>query len=283
MNERLRKFLQEDLTWEDITTSILIPDRKVRAEIITKSDGIVAGVEEAVDILRGLGADVKQLRRDGDEIKSDDVIMEIIGDTKTLLKAERTILNILMRMSGIATMTREAINKVGSDIRIAATRKTTPGFRRFEKKAVIIGGGDPHRFNLSDMILIKDNHLKVIGSVSKAVKLAVNRKSITKLVEVEVKTLEESMEAIQSGADIIMLDNVEPNETKRIIDGLKAKQLRNKILIEVSGGITLDNVTEYARTGVDIISMGCLTHSPKALNMSLEIEVNSAKDQSRTS
>ena len=211
---------------------------------------------------------------DGTHVKPGEVVMEVVGEAKRVLAAERTALNLLSHMSGVATLTRKAVEKakaVNPRVRVAATRKTLPGLRYFEKKAVAIGGGDPHRYDLSDMILIKDNHIRIVGDVEKAVRLARERASFTKKIEVEVRSAEEALKAARAGADIVMLDNVDVEEVKKAIELLKAHGLRDKVLVEVSGGITLENIDKYAATGVDIISMGMLTHSAKAIDFSLDV------------
>jgi len=205
-------------------------------------------------------------------------VMELSGSARAILSAERTVLNIMMRMSGIATETSklvEATKKVNSKIRIACTRKTTPGFRYFEKKAVALGGGDTHRFRLDDMILIKDNHLSIIGGVREAVKQARLKTSFSKKIEVEVENPEQALEAALAGADIIMFDNMPPEEAKKTLELLEERGLREKVLIELSGGITPENIEKYSALNVDIISMGYITHSARALDLSLDFEKES--------
>jgi len=188
--------------------------------------------------------------------------------------AERTLLNILMRMCGIATATRRLVRKVeeaGFKVRIAATRKTAPGLRYFDKRAVVVGGGDPHRFRLDDAILIKDNHVALVGDVEEAVRRARSATSFTKKIEIEVQTSEDAVKAAQAGADIIMLDNMTAEEVEKTIDALKHRKLRDRVLIEVSGGIVEENILSYAKAGPDIISTGAITHSVKSVNISLEV------------
>lgn len=273
---RMLEFLAEDLGFGDVTTEALIPEEvKARAVILAKQVGVVAGIDEVNAIFRLFNLKVRTLITDGSKVeKPGTVVMEVEGPAKFILMCERVALNILMKMSGIATLTAkfvEKARKVNPKVLVACTRKTTPGFRYFEKKAVMIGGGDTHRFRLDDMVLIKDNHIRIIGSVGKAVKKAREKVSFSKKVEVEVSSLRDALEACEAGADIIMLDNMTPNEVKHIVDELEIRGLRKQVLIEVSGGVNLDNVQTYASAGVDVISVGVLTHSAPAIDMSLEV------------
>lgn len=273
---RMLEFLAEDLGFGDVTTEALIPEEvKARAVILAKQVGVVAGIDEVNAIFRLFNLKVRTLITDGSKVeKPGTVVMEVEGPAKFILMCERVALNILMKMSGIATLTAkfvEKTRKVNPKVLVACTRKTTPGFRYFEKKAVMIGGGDTHRFRLDDMVLIKDNHIRIIGSVGKAVKKAREKVSFSKKVEVEVSSLRDALEACEAGADIIMLDNMTPNEVKHIVDELEIRGLRKQVLIEVSGGVNLDNVQTYASAGVDVISVGVLTHSAPAIDMSLEV------------
>ena len=275
IEEKLYEFLKEDLGQGDVTTSILIPDgARVEAEIIAKESGVIAGIEEAKILLEGLGVKVEAEVKDGQKISSGKTIMKLEGDAKTILAAERTVLNLISRMSGIATQTNKIIRKVraaGYKTIIACTRKTAPGLEYFDKKAVWLGGGDPHRLHLDDMILIKDNHIAVIGNVKEAIKIARRKASFSKKIEVEVSSVNEAVEAAKAGADIIMLDNFTPKDIKKTIEKLQKKKLRKRVLIEASGKINEENILEFASAGVDIISLGSLTHSAKALDISLEI------------
>ncbi len=271
----LEVFLEEDVGLGDITTDAVIPEG-VRAEavILAKASGIAAGISEVSRLFSHLDCKVKPLKHDAERIRRGDKVLRISGPASSILRGERVALNLLMRMSGIATLTRrfvEAVGKIDPRVKIACTRKTAPGLRLLDKKAVQIGGGDTHRLRLDDCILIKDNHLRIVGSVEKAVKRARERVSFTKKIEVEVSSLAEAVQAIQAGADIIMLDNLSPQEVGRIVRELRKRGLRGKVAIEASGGINLENASKYARTGVDVLSVGALTHSPKALDLSLEI------------
>ncbi|MHA1593216.1 MAG: carboxylating nicotinate-nucleotide diphosphorylase [Candidatus Baldrarchaeia archaeon] len=272
---KFSEFLEEDVGLGDVTTEVVVPrDARASAIIISKASGVVAGVEEVAEFFIMNGVTVEKSLKSGSEVSPGTVIMEVTGPARNILVCERVALNILMRMSGIATATAEMFRRakaVNKNVIIAGTRKGVPGFRYFEKKAIMVGGGDPHRLHLDDCILIKDNHIAVAGGVREAIRRARAHASFTKKIEVEVRTLEEALEAAREGADIIMLDNMEPDEVERVINALKKEGLREKVLIEVSGGITPENVTEYARTGVDIISAGYLTHSVRPLDMSLKI------------
>ncbi|MEM3566783.1 MAG: carboxylating nicotinate-nucleotide diphosphorylase [Candidatus Bathyarchaeia archaeon] len=276
LEEKLRQMLAEDIGQGDITSTLIVPERcNAEAEIIAKERGVVAGIEEAGALLKSLGLKFKVLTKDGEEIKPKQVLMKIYGDARTILAAERTLLNIISRMSGIATTTRKLVEKVrgaGYKTIIACTRKTAPGLLYFDKKAVLFGGGDTHRLHLDDMILIKDNHIKIAGSVEKAVKTAKEKASFSKRLEVEVSSIEEALAAAKAGADIVMLDNFSPNQVKRAIERLKEAGFLGKVLLEASGGITAKNIMAYVSTGVDIVSLGEITGSPKALDISLEIK-----------
>ena len=275
IEEKLRSFLKEDLGQGDVTTHLLIPEKvMVQAEIIAKETGVAAGIEEALILLESLGIKAKPLVKDGQKIAKGKVLIKIEGNAKNVLALERTVLNLLARMSGIATFTNRIVRKIrkaGYKTVIACTRKTAPGLEYFDKKAVLLGGGDTHRLHLDDMILIKDNHVAIVGNVKEAVKLAKKQVSFSKKIEVEVSNVNEAIQAAKAGADIIMLDNFTPEKVKDAINRLKKENLRDKVLIEASGGINEKNIVNFAAAGVDIISLGALTHSAKALDISLEI------------
>jgi nicotinate-nucleotide pyrophosphorylase (carboxylating) len=275
LEEKLKQILAEDIGQGDVTTAAVVPSGlTAEAAVIAKEAGIAAGIEETAILAESLGLDVKTEVADGEEIKNRQVIMKISGDARTILSAERTMLNLLSRMSGIATTTRrltEKLKKANAAAKIAATRKTAPGLLYFDKKAVLIGGGDPHRVHLDDMILVKDNHIAVAGSIENAVKRAKQNASFSKKIEVEVARVTDALKAAEAGADIIMLDNFSPKQIKETVESLKKAGFFGKILLEVSGGITAENLLEYASTQVNIISLGELTHSVRALNVSLEI------------
>jgi nicotinate-nucleotide pyrophosphorylase (carboxylating) len=274
VEEKLRQILADDVGQGDVTAAAVVPKNlTVKAEVIAKDGGVAAGIEESIYLAEYLGLAVKANVADGDKIKNKQVLMQISGDAQTILCVERTMLNLLSRMSGIATKTRtlaEKLEKANAKAKIAATRKSAPGLLYFDKKAVVIGGGDPHRLHLDDMVLIKDNHLAIVGSVEEAVKKAKAHVSFSKKIEVEVTNLQDALKAANAGADIIMLDNLSPKQAKAAGETLR-KAGFDKVMLEVSGGITGENLLEYAQANVDIISMGELTHSAKALDISLEI------------
>ena len=274
--EKIRAFLREDIGYGDITTAALLDEGfEARARIILREGGVVAGLEETAAIFELLGCTVRLLESDGSRVQPGSVVMEISGPVDAILAGERTALNLLGRMCGIATTTASAVaiaTRVNPDARVAATRKTAPGLRELDKKAVELGGGDTHRLRLDDCVLIKDNHLMLGIRVGEAVAKARRRVSFTKKIEVEVESLEEAAEAAEAGADIIMFDNMSPPEIRRCLSALGERGLRAGRIFEASGGITLENVGGYAETGVNIMSMGCLTHSVRSLNVKLEME-----------
>jgi nicotinate-nucleotide pyrophosphorylase (carboxylating) len=274
VEERLRALLAEDVGEGDVTAAAIIPAGCiVKAEVIAKADGIVAGLEEAAILAESMGLKVEAKTTDGNRVKNKQVLMVLSGDAQTILSVERTLLNLLSRMSGIATKTNslsEQLKIAKVKARIAATRKSAPGLLYFDKKAVAIGGGDPHRLHLDDMILIKDNHLAIVGSAEEAVKKAKTNTSFSKKIEIEVTSIQDTLKAAKAGADIIMLDNFSPKQAKEAGDQLRKAGYTN-VLLEVSGGITSETLLEYATAQVDIISMGELTHSVKALDISLEM------------
>jgi nicotinate-nucleotide pyrophosphorylase (carboxylating) len=275
VEDRLKQILAEDVGQGDVTAAAIIPTGlTVQAEVIAKEAGIVAGIEEATILAESLGLTVKAQVADGQEIKNKQTLMQLTGDAQTILAVERTLLNLLSRMSGIATATNkltQKLKKANSKARIAATRKSAPGMLYFDKKAVTIGNGDPHRLHLDDMVLIKDNHIAIVGSALEAVKLAKAKVSFSKKIEVEVTKAADAVKVAEAGADIIMLDNFSPKQVKEAVELLKAAGFLGKVLLEVSGGINSENLLEYAESQVDIISMGAITHSVKALDISLEI------------
>ena len=275
--EYLKKYLDEDMRTGDLTTTIVCPPSvNGIATIFAKSKSIIAGIKEIISIADITNLTYEVLASEGDWIEPKQPVLHLKGLASTLLTVERVCLNIIMRMSGIATKVQKmvkAAKEENPDVLVAATRKTTPGFRYFEKRAVQIGGGDPHRYALDDMVLIKNNHITAIGGVKEAVQLAKKKVSFSKKISCEVRTLEETLEAAENGADIILLDNFTPKEIKNIIDILKKKLLRDQVLLEASGGITEENVKDYAKSGVDIISSGALTHSYKSADFNMELKI----------
>jgi nicotinate-nucleotide pyrophosphorylase (carboxylating) len=275
LEKKLLDILAEDIGQGDITTALTIPAESTsEAQIVAKEAGIAAGIEEAKVLLESLGLKVETLASDGEKINPKQTLMKIRGNTRTILSTERTILNIVSRMSGIATTTRrlvEKLQKAKLGTKIACTRKTAPGLLYLDKKAVLVGGGDTHRLHLDDMVLIKDNHIAVAGSIEVAVKRAKEVGSFTKKIEVEVSSAEDALAAAKAGADIIMLDNFSPKQVEKAVSRLEEAAFSGKVLIEASGGITAENILEFASKQVDIVSLGELTHSAKTLDLSLEI------------
>lgn len=267
--------LNQDIGFEDVTTQALIePGLHVKARIRSKQEGVVAGTGLLSGFMEELGITILDMKADGTRLKVDDIVLDFEGDASTILSVERTILNLLMMMSGIATVTSQMVQLAKSTnpkIIVAGTRKTTPGLQLWEKEAVRIGGGDTHRYRLDDAVLIKDNHLALVGDVELAIQKARDYVSFTKKIEVEVENLEDAIKAAEAGADIIMLDNMQVEEVELVLGVFQERGLRNKVLIELSGGINPDNVAEYSKTGADIVSAGYITHSAGVLDMSLEI------------
>lgn len=275
LEEKLLQMLAEDIGYGDVTSTAVIPaGLEVEAAVVTKEAGIAAGIEEIAVLAESLGLSIKTEVMDGEEFSKRQILVKISGDARTILSAERTMLNLLSHMSGIATATRKLIEKlrnVGATAKIAATRKTSPGLSYFDKKAVLVGGGDPHRLRLDDMILVKENHLVIAEGVKNAVKKAKQNAPFSKKIEVEVTNGLDALKAAESGADLIMLDNFSPKQVKEAIGDLKKAGFLGKVLLEVSGGIGEQNLLDYASAQVDIISIGALTHSIRAIDISLEI------------
>jgi nicotinate-nucleotide pyrophosphorylase (carboxylating) len=278
MRQDLARLVYEDIGFEDLTTQALIPPSlRIGGRIIAQEEGVVAGMELAVSIFQEFSIQTFQKKQDGDRIVPQDVLMEVEGEARSILSVERTVLNLLMRMSGIATLTDRMIRlvrEVNPTIIVAGTRKTTPGLQFFEKNAIRVGGGDTHRYRLDDQVLIKDNHLALVGSITEAVERARKHASFTKKIEVEADTLEQAIQAAEAGADIVLLDNMSPDEVGTVLSALKGKGLRDKVLVEVSGGINPDNILAYGKLEVDVISTGYITHSAPSLNLSLEVDGN---------
>jgi len=275
--DRIKEFLDEDIGYGDITSSTLIPeDQMAKGTLYFKEPGVVSGLVEAAIVFEVLGCNVTAQSKDGEKVEERQVLLTVNGPARSLLMGERLALNIVGRMAGIATQTTKVVNAVkekNQKTRVAATRKTLPGLREFDKRAVVHGGGDPHRFGLDDCVLIKDNHLELVPSITEAVKRARDGISFTKMVEIEVRSLAGAEEAARAGADIIMLDNIAPPEIKEWLGELDKKGLREGFIYEASGGITFDNAADYAAAGVDIISLGALTHSVRSLDVKFEIEM----------
>ena len=261
------QFLAEDVGKGDIT-SALLEKKKISAKIISREKAIVAGAAYAKEIFKLKGCKAKIMIKDGSKIKPNQTIMTVTGDADKILTCERTALNIITRMSGIATQTNELVKKIPNKTKLYSTRKTAPGLRYFDKEAVEIGGGKKHRLRLDEMIMIKDNHIAVENSIASLIKKAKKR---YKKFEVEVENTEDAVLAANEGATIIMLDNFTPSKIKKTIVILKNKKLRDKVLLEASGGINSKNISSYGKTGVDIISIGSITNGVKGIDVSLEI------------
>jgi nicotinate-nucleotide pyrophosphorylase (carboxylating) len=272
VREMLANFLQEDIGAGDITSNSVIPsDLAAEAEIVCKSGvAVVCGLKEAEILFDICGCTSKILVRDGSTVKKGRVVMKVSGSARSLLKAERVALNIIMRMSGIATETRRMVELAGG-VTVLATRKTAPGLRYFDKKAVVAGGGGTHRMRLDDMVLIKDNHLALAGGVEKCIRLAKKNAGSSIRVECEAKNMKEALAAISAGAEIVMLDNFTPRQAANAIRQITKMSLRKKVKIEISGGVSEKNIRQYARAKPDFISLGYITHSPRAVDFSLEI------------
>lgn len=269
IDEYILSALREDITSEDVTTNAIMPEAcEGRAELICKQDGIICGLgvfKRTFELLDGNAVFETELK-DGDKVKKGQLMGVIRGDIRALLSGERTALNYLQRMSGIATFTRELADELkDSRTKLLDTRKTTPNMRVFEKYAVKVGGGTNHRYNLSDGILIKDNHIGAAGSIAKAVAMAREYAPFVRKIEVEVESLEQLEEALEAGADIIMLDNMD-NETMREA----VKRVGGKALTECSGNVTKERLAEIAELGVDFVSSGALTHSAPIMDISLK-------------
>jgi len=272
IKKELLRFISEDIQGGDIT-SVLLPKKKIKAKIISRQEGVLAGVKFAGDIFRLKGCNVKIIKKDGAKLKSNQIILQISGNAGTVLSCERTALNLLSRMSGISTQTNflvSKIRKINTKTKLYSTRKTASGLRFFDKEAIMIGGGHKHRMSLNDMVMIKDNHLLVTNSMEGIIKSARKRH---KHVEVEVENQRDAILAASSGATIVMLDNFSPVQIKKTITALQKKKLRNKVKLEASGGINSKNIAAYAKTGVDIISVGSITNSVSGLDLSLEVYV----------
>ncbi|MFW9782416.1 MAG: carboxylating nicotinate-nucleotide diphosphorylase [Candidatus Heimdallarchaeota archaeon] len=277
IERKIREFLEEDCNFIDISSHFIPSDSKSSAKIIAKSGGYISGLEELAILFTILKVENDFKKKDGEKFKKDEIIVELRGNTRDILIAERVGLNLISHMSAITTTTREYVNIVnstGKNVKIAATRKTIPGLRIFEKKAVILGGGESHRFSLDDMILLKDTHLKHYNKdIKKLLSAVMNNMSFTKKVEIEIENVEDVLIAARNGADIIMLDNMSPDQVEDAINALRNNNLRDKVIVEVSGGINKENIVDYILAEPDIISIGNLTYAPfKQVDLSLRLD-----------
>ncbi len=268
----LLRFIEEDAPFGDITSEAIIPHQNCRAVIRAEEGGIAAGISEVHALFSHFGVSAAEEKHDGDPVFPQDILVSLAGDAGKILLVERTALNLIGRMSGIATQTRrlsDLVREVNPRCRIAATRKTCPGMRALDKKAVRIGGGDPHRMSLSDGILIKDNHLMIIP-LAEAIRKARSVSRYCK-VETEVETPGDALLAAREGTDIILLDNMDPAKVQETITLLGGAGLREKVILEVSGGISQKDLPCYASLDIDVISMGALTHTVRNFPVTLEI------------
>lgn len=265
----IRMALEEDITSEDVSTNAVMPTNvKGTVDLIAKEDGVIAGMDVYARVFKLLdkSMEIEMFCHDGDEVKKGDLMAKVTGDIRVLLSGERVALNYLQRMSGIATYTRSVVKLLeGSGVTLLDTRKTTPNCRVFEKYAVRVGGGCNHRYNLSDGVLLKDNHIGAAGSITKAIQMAKAYAPFVRKIEIETETLEQVAEAVEAGADIIMLDNMTPEVMKQavaLIDG--------RAQTECSGNITKENIARIREIGVDFVSSGALTHSAPILDISMK-------------
>jgi nicotinate-nucleotide pyrophosphorylase (carboxylating) len=269
VRKKLLEFLEEDVGYLDITTDNLDTDRYIEAYMIAKEEGVLAGIEFAKEVYNLVdGCKLENFVKDGASIKKGDILAIVYGSGKSILKAERLSLNIVQRLSGIATLTNKYVEKIkDTGVRLLDTRKTTPGFRAFEKYAVKVGGGDNHRFALYDMVMIKDNHIALAGSITEAVNQIKKKVSPMVKIEVEVSNFEQLEEALKNPVDVIMLDNMSAEDVKKAV-----KLINKSKLVEVSGNITIENIRDYALAGPDFISTGAVIHSAKWLDISLKFK-----------
>ena len=274
LDKIIKYMLDEDEGFGDVTSNAVVEEGKiVNAYIISKDEGILAGINIIRDLFEEYGVKVKFWLTEASKISKGDLLLAIEGDARTILLLERTALNLIMRMSGVATAANHYVNLVdNSSVRVAGTRKTSPAIGKFDKYALKVGGADTHRFSLDDMVLIKDNHIAACGTPLETLLKAKKNTRFSKKIEIEVETLDDAVDCVQNGADIVMLDNMNASQVKEVLDKLNELNIRQNSLIEVSGGITEDNISDYAGLGVDIISIGALTHSSRSLNFSLKIK-----------
>jgi nicotinate-nucleotide pyrophosphorylase (carboxylating) len=275
-SELLREFLKEDFGAGDITTDTVVPaGLRARGELIAKAPLVLAGLDLFLEVFRLLEPAVvaEVSRKDGEELASGEIPAHVRATARTLLSGERVALNLLQRLSGVATLTRRFVREVaGTGTQILDTRKTTPGLRALEKYAVRVGGGRNHRKDLAEALLIKENHIRLAGGVSAALLAAQAAKGRAKWIEIEVTNFDELRDALVHGPDVILLDNMKPPQVRQAVEQVRRTELERKTTIEASGGITLANVREFAEAGVDWISVGALTHSAPAVDLSFEIE-----------
>ena len=276
LKQRILKFIEEDLGYGDITSNF-IPNKNdiIEARVILREDGIISGIEEASIVFELFNINIISKFNDGSTGLRNQVLFHLKGKAQDILQAERLAINFLMKMSGISTYTNKLqslINKHSKKTKVASTRKTTPGFRYFEKKAVMYGGGDTHRFRLDDCIMIKNNHILIAKGIKNVIQAIRKSRSFSKKIEIEVQNMAEAREALKEKVDMIMFDNFSPEEGKEALDTFRKEGLLDDIIIEFSGGIDESNIEEFAKLEPDVISMGALTHSYKALDINLRIK-----------
>ncbi|MDE1819249.1 MAG: carboxylating nicotinate-nucleotide diphosphorylase [Euryarchaeota archaeon] len=268
LSAAVRRWLSEDRTRQDITSRLAIPPRTAaHGLVVAQAKGVMSGIPPVLEIARQLGLHARPLLREGSRVRAGDAVLEVWGDARKLLASERTMLNVLMHLSGVATATArgvESVRRSGGRTLVAATRKTLPGLRDLEKAAVVHGGGDPHRRDLSSTVLVKNNHLALVP-LRELLRCLRSQKARGVSVIVEARSVRDAMTAAREGADRLLLDNMSPQRVRALIRALQSAGLRDGVVVEVSGGIDPKSVRRYARTGADVASMGSLTHSAPAL------------------
>ncbi len=266
IEQKIREFLQEDCMFIDVSSKIIPENARNSAKIFAKSSGYVSGLEELKLLYAGLNVSTTFKKKDGEEVNKGDIIVELEGNTRNILYGERTGLNLITHMSAITTTARryfKIIKDSGKNVKIACTRKTTPGMRIFEKKAAELGYADTHRFSLDDMVLLKDTHLKFYnGDIKKLLNDAKIKNSFSKKIEIEIEKVEDALDAAKNGADIIMLDNMGADQVEDAINLLKEHNLRENVIIEISGGINQENIVDYLLSEPNVISLGLITQFP---------------------
>lgn len=274
IRRQLESFLREDLARGDLTSEVLIDSAaQATARVVCRERGIVAGLHECTLLAQLSGLFVEPELGDGDPVRAGGVVLRLLGSARALLGVERTLLNVLGHLSGVSTATANAVAAVkGTGVRIAATRKTLPGLRLLQKRAVVLGGGDGHRLDLADAVLIKDNHRALSGSLAQLVRTARAAMSFTRKVEVEVESPADAVEAARAGADAVLLENISPQCVQQSVEALLEAGLRRKVLVEASGRITPKTARAYADAGADIVSIGALTASAITLDYAMEIQ-----------
>jgi len=277
IERKLREFLEEDCAFQDVTSNFIPEDAHKSAKIIAKSKGFISGLAELKILYNILKVETVFKKKDGEEVNKGEIVVELKGNARNILLGERVGLNLITLMSAITSTTRKYVNIIkdsGKNVKIACTRKTLPGLRIFEKKAVLMGGGDTHRFSLDDMILLKDTHLKYYtGDVADLLKDVKKKASFSKKIEIEIEKAEDAVVAAQNGADIIMLDNMSPDDVEDAINSLKKNNLRDNVIVEVSGSINSDNIVGYLLSEPDVISTSELTLFPsEQVDLSLRFD-----------